>query len=233
MKRLLLLFVICVSLPLCAQQPAGTPRSIRDFLKMSAGDTTTCRIRGVVTRIRSITSGNLYIDDGTGELFIYGITLPGRPGASLRQMDIKAGDTLTFVGRRDVYKGTVEMVSASLIGKSNGPDHDAPVKLDREPSFKGKSGTEAREAFAEWVGKRVKYPAGADGEGTVVVRYVIGRNGGVQEVQVEKGVNPALNAEAVRVVSSSPKWKPAILDGQPLRVTRKVRVDFKKPSATD
>lgn len=232
MRRLLLLIaVVIAALPVFAQQPSGKPTAIRDFLKMSAGDSTVCQIKGVVTRIRSITSGNLYIDDGTGELFIYGITLPDRPGASLRQVDIKVGDTLTFCGRRDVYKGTVEMVSASLLAKSNGPDHDAPLKLDREPSFKGKSGAEGREAFAQWVAQRVKYPSGADGaEGIVRVKYVIGRNGGVQEVQVDKGVNPALNAEAVRVVSSAPKWKPAILDGSPFRLTCWVDVPFSKPA---
>lgn len=237
MKRLLLLLTLgalllaCAALPVSAQAPAGVPRTIKDFLKMSDGDTTTCQVRGVVTRIRNATSGNIYIDDGTGELFIYGIVIPDRPGASLRQLDIKVGDTLTFAGRRDVYKGTIEMVSANILAKSNGPDHDAPIKLDREPSFKGKSGKEARKAFAAWVAQKVRYPEGAEGEGIVRVRYVIGKNGGVQEVQVEKGLNQALNAEAVRVVSSAPKWKPGILNGNPIRLTYMVDVPFHKPGS--
>ena len=234
MKRLLLLLALgalCFPVSVCAQQPAGVPRTIKEFLKMSDGDTTVCQVRGVVTRIRNANAGNVYIDDGTGELFIYGIVIPDRPGASLRHLDIKTGDTLTFAGRRDVYKGTVEMVSANILAKSNGPDHDTPVKLDREPSFKGKSGKEARKAFAAWVAQKVRYPEGADGEGVVRVKYVIGKNGGVQEVQVEKGLNQALNAEAVRVVSSAPKWKPGILNGNPIRLTYMVDVPFHKPGS--
>ena len=227
MKRIVLLFALFAVVPVWAQSGGAVPRSIKEFLKMPAADTTLCQVRGVVTRVSSSTSGNLYINDGTGELYIYGIVVPDQPGASLRRLDIKAGDTLTFNGRREVYQGKVEMVSARLIAKSNGPDHDAPIKLDRDPSFKGKGGKEARKAFEDWVAQRVKYPADAAGaEGTVVVKFVIGRNGGVQEVQVEKGINPALNAEAVRVVSSSPKWKPAVLNGNPIRTTHTVRVQF-------
>lgn len=232
MKRIIVLFLLFAAVPAWAQGGLAVPKTIKEFIKMSLSDTTLCQVRGIVSRIGSTTSGNLHINDGTGELYIYGIVIPDRPGASVRQLDIKVGDTLTFNGRRDVYKGTVEMVSARLVAKADGPDHDAPLKLDREPSFKGKSGKAAREAFAEWVAARVRYPDGAAGaEGTVVVRYVIGRNGGVQEVQVEKGVHPALNAEAVRIVSSSPKWKPAILNGSPHRLTYTVKVPFTAPSA--
>jgi len=231
MKRLFFLLALCACLPLYAQQPSGTPKTISEFLKMSPSDTTVCLVNGVVTRLRSnSSSGNLYISDGTGELFIYGIVDPARPGLSFRHMDIKQGDTVSFSGTRQVYKGTVEMVSARLMSKANGPDHDAPIKYDRELSFKGKSGADAMDAFTQWVNSKVKYPEGAQGaEGTVVVRFVIGRNGGVQEVQVDKGVSQALNDEAVRVVRSSPKWKPAVLDGNPVRLTRKVSVSFTRP----
>jgi TonB family protein len=227
MKRILPLVALVASLPLLAQSPEGVPTTIRDFLKMSNSDTTLCVVKGVVTNIRSISGGNLFIKDDTGELFIYGIIDPAHPGWGFRQMDVKQGDTLTLCGRRQVYKETIEMTSARLLAKSDGPDHNAPVKLDREPQFKGKKGEEAKKAFSQWVSARLKYPqeAGSDG-GTVVVKFVIGRNGGVQEVQVVKGVNQAINSEAVRVVSSSPKWKPAILNGEPIRITYTLPVVF-------
>ena len=63
-------------------------------------------------------------------------------------------------------------------------------------------------AFKQWVMARVKAPAdGASGK--VQVGFVVGRNGGVQEVQILKSTIPSMNEEVMRVVKSSPKWKPA------------------------
>ena len=95
-------------------------------------------------------------------------------------------------------------------------------------SFKGK-GTDA---FSAWVTAHLKYPKDAKAahiDGTVRVKFVIGTNGGVQEVEVEKGVFPSLDAEAVRVVKSSPKWKPGIKDGKPVRVSYTLPVIFVLP----
>jgi TonB family protein len=89
---------------------------------------------------------------------------------------------------------------------------------DKWPTFKGKDAN----AFSSWVTSRLKYPKDAKDahvDGTVLVKFVVGTNGGIQEVEVEKGVFPSLDAEAVRVIKSSPKWKPGIKDGKPIRVT--------------
>ena len=96
---------------------------------------------------------------------------------------------------------------------------------ERWPTFKGKG----PEAFSDWVASHLKYPKEAKAahvEGAVKVQFVIGKNGGVQEVQVLEGVHPALDAEAVRVIKSSPKWKPGIKDGKPCRVTYTLPVIF-------
>lgn len=230
-KAIPALLALFAAAPLLAQAPHGVPTTVRDFLKMSSTDTTTCLIKGVVSSIRSTSGGNFYIKDETGELFIYGIVDPAHPGWGFNQMDISVGDTLALSGRRQVYKTTVEMTSARLVSKAIGPDHGAPVKLDREPSFKGKKGDAARKAFSEWVSARLRYPKEAQGaSGTVYVKFVIGRNGGVQEVQVLKGVNHALNEEALRVVRSAPKWKPAMLNGQPVRTSHTLPIIFFPPS---
>ena len=148
-------------------------------------------------------------------------------------MQVVVGDTLTVVGRRTVYNGTtIEMAGGHLVRKANGPRHaeewaraQAP---DQWPTFKGK-GTDA---FSAWVTAHLKYPKDAKAahiDGTVRVKFVIGTNGGVQEVEVEKGVFPSLDAEAVRVVKSSPKWKPGIKDGKPVRVSYTLPVIFVLP----
>ena len=58
--------------------------------------------------------------------------------------------------------------------------------------------------------------------------FVVGRNGKVQEIQVVDKVHPLLDAEAVRVVASSPKWKPGKYNGQPSRTVLYVPVEFKR-----
>ena len=211
----------------------GQPMSVKQFLKLSPKDTSLCVLTGVVQKVRSSTSGSFYLEDETGTVLIYGLSDAQRPELSFKQLDIVQGDTVTVRGRYYVYNGTtIEMKDGRLLAKSNGPDHDLPFleRLDQKPSFKGKTGDEALKAFAVWVAEHLNYPkeAAEQGlQGRVLVRFVVGRNGKVQEVQVEKGLHPVLDAEAVRVVQSSPKWKPARMDGQTIRITYHIPVIFK------
>jgi TonB family protein len=223
MKRLfIILLAIAATLPLAAQ---GIRKTADEFNKMSRSDTSLVILHGVVTRTRANDQrGVFYLKDETGEAYIYGLE-DGRPGSNVSypQMRIAPGDTLTISGRRTVYNGTtIEMAGGHLLRKADGPDHAAALERmkapDKFPTFKGK-GTEA---FSAWVTAHLKYPKDAKAahiDGTVLVKFVIGTNGGVQEVEVEKGVCPALDAEALRVIRSSPKWKPGIKDGRPVRVT--------------
>ena len=86
------------------------------------------------------------------------------------------------------------------------------------------------EAFAKWVGEHMTYPKEAyeDGiQGRVMVQFVIGTDGSVGDVKVMRGVHELLDAEAVRVVSSSPKWEPGTQDGKPVKVTYMIPLIFK------
>ena len=232
MKRLLiLLLVLSACLPGGAQ---GVRKTADEFNNMSRNDTTLVELHGVVSRMKGDQRGVFYLKDETGEAYVYGL-VDGRPGSnvSFPQMEIVVGDTLTVYGRHSVYDGhIIEMAGGHLARKADGPRHAAEVekthKLDVYPTFKGKD----ESAFTDWVSARLKYPKEAKAahiDGSVLVQYVVGKNGGVQEVQVLKGVHPVLDAEAVRVVRSSPKWKPGIKDGKPVRVTRTVEVVFSLP----
>ena len=228
MKRTLLLSVLAAAL---LQLPsfAGTPvrKTVAEFLAMSDTDTTYCELRGVVTRIQNHERSRLYISDGTGTVYIYGMA--DADGKGVMRLDVRTGDTLTVNGWRFLYDGRViEMKSALYVSHSNGPDHDSTALkdyIDNPPTFRG-GGTDK---FSAWVSSRLVYPKEArevGASGTVMVQFVVGRNGKVQEVQVLQGVHPALNAEAVRVVSSSPKWKPGKVEGRPVRVTYRIPVIF-------
>lgn len=224
MKKLLLLLAL---MPVfCMAQPRQL--SVKEFLKLQVSDTTSYLVQGVVAKVRSSTSGSFYLEDNTGTLLVYGLQDLAQPGKNFNQMDIVKGDTLTVLGRFTIYGGsTLEMKDGRLIRKADGPDHNLSFydRLERKPSFKGKEGAEGLNAFKAWVQKNLKKAADG-GQGTVEVRFVIGRNGGVQEVQAIKGGTSAMRAEAVRVVQSAPKWKPAISDGSPVRMPYTIEVKF-------
>jgi len=212
----------------------GVRKTADEFNKMSSSDTSLVELHGVVSRLRSNPRGVFWLKDATGEAYIYGL-VDGRPGmdVSFVQMQVAIGDTLTVVGRRTVYNGTtIEMAGGHLVRKANGPRHAEEVEKanspDQWPTFKGK-GTDA---FSAWVTEHLKYPKDAKAahiDGTVKIKFVVGSNGGVQEVEVLQGVFPSLDAEAVRVVRSSPKWKPGIKDGKPIRVSYTLPVVFVLP----
>ncbi len=200
---------------------------IKEFLKLSPKDTASYIVSGVVSKIRSSSSGSFYLTDRTGTMLVYGLMDPKEPRASFSMLNIMKGDTLTVQGRFLLYAGqTKEMKDALLISMADGPEHGKTFleRLDRQPSFQGKEGQEGAQTFAKWVSEHVQRPAGE--KGTVVVGYAIGRKGNIQEVQVLSGATPVLNDEVVRVVKSAPKWKAAKYDGNPIRLTGNVRIVF-------
>ena len=232
MKRFIILsFALAAGLTAQAQ---GVRKTADEFNKMSRSDTSLVELHGVVSRLKGDQRGVFYLKDETGEAYVYGL-VDGRPGlnVSFPQMDIAVGDTLTVSGRRTVYNGTtIEMAGGHLLRKANGPHHAEEVEKakspDQWPTFKG----QGADAFAAWVTAHLKYPKDAKAahiDGTVKLKFVVGSNGGVQEVEVLQGVFPSLDAEAVRVVKSSPKWKPGIKDGRPCRVTYTLPVIFSIP----
>ena len=225
----LLLLLLSVLLPLgAAAQDSGKSMTVKEFRKMSPKDTTTCILRGVVTRVRDANRGNLFIDDGTAEVYIYVIRQDWQYRSSYRKCDVREGDTLTLRGRRSVYNGVIEMKYAFLCAKDEGPDHaNMPVRerLDVEPTFRGGD----LETFRQWAQNEIPVvyaDAPYPGEGTVTVQFVVGKNGKVMEVQVVKGVNAAVNAIATDIVKRSPKWKPGKNDGKGVRVTYQIPLVF-------
>ena len=231
--------VVIVILALAAGVPAaaqGVRKTADEFNKMSRSDTSLVILHGVADKVRKDDSrGVFYLQDETGEAYIYGL-LDGRPGShqTYPQMGIAPGDTLTIIGRRTVYNGTtIEMTGGHLLRKADGPRHAEMMAKRNEPDFKPTfRGQSDLRFFTEWVNKNLKYPKDARDahvEGTVKLQFTIGTNGGVQEVQVLQGVYPSLDNEALRVVRSSPKWKPGIKDGKPIRVTYTYSITFALP----
>lgn len=74
----------------------------------------TYRVTGVVTAIANTTYGNFYLNDGTGEIYIYG-TKDSSGNYNWAKFGIEVGDEVTVQGPKTVYGSVVELVDATFI----------------------------------------------------------------------------------------------------------------------
>ena len=84
----------------------------------------------------------------------------------------------------------------------------------------------------KYLGKNIKYPEvaiQAGIQGKVTLRFVVGKDGSIENVTVARGVPgcPECDKEAIRVVKSMPKWKPAKNDGKVVKSYFNLPVTFK------
>lgn len=105
------------------------------------------------------------------------------------------------------------------------PDDDEPfVFVEKMPEFPG--GTTA---LNDYLRNNLVYPTPAKeagAQGTVLVEFVVERDGSVSNATVKVAQFPALDEEALRVVRSLPKWKPGEANGRKVRVYYNVPIRF-------
>jgi TonB family protein len=100
------------------------------------------------------------------------------------------------------------------------------VVVEDMPTFKGGDVN----YFRDWVQERVKYPESLINEkieGKVFVMFVVENDGSVTNVEIMKGVHPELDKETIRVVESSPLWKPGLQRGVPVRVRFSIVTEYR------
>ena len=96
------------------------------------------------------------------------------------------------------------------------------VMVDEMPEFPG-----GIIAFREWVSKNTKYPEKANKiEGKVYVSFFINSKGKAESAKIEKGLSPELDAEALKIVSQMPVWKPGKQNGIPVNVKYTTPIKF-------
>ena len=105
-------------------------------------------------------------------------------------------------------------------------EEEIPLAIvEEKPSFMG--GDE--NTFTKWVHERIIYPevAKENGvQGRVVLTFIVDADGYVKNVTVLRGVDPSIDKEAVRVVSSSPRWTPGRQRDRNVRVRYNFPLNF-------
>ncbi len=98
------------------------------------------------------------------------------------------------------------------------------VKVEQMPTFPGGDAE-----LLKWLSKNIRYPAVAEEngvQGRVILRYVVGADGSINNVSIIRSVDPSLDKEAMRVVKAMPNWNPGIVDGKPVPVWFTLPVTF-------
>lgn len=124
---------------------------------------------------------------------------------------------LTSVGRAQIH------TPVSTSDTTNAAD-DVYIVVETQPEFPG-----GNQAFMQYLVGNVQYPKEAQDkkiEGTVYVSMMIQKDGSVSDVGIMRSVDPLLDNEAVRVVSTSPKWIPGKVKGKPVDVQYTIPITF-------
>jgi protein TonB len=104
---------------------------------------------------------------------------------------------------------------------------DEPVLIaEFMPTFKGKES----QLFRNYISEHIKFPEEAQINGihgTVYASFVIDKAGNVTEVQILRGVNPAIDVAVLEAIKSSPKWEPGMNNGIFVKVRFNMPVSFK------
>lgn len=154
-----------------------------------------------------------------------------KPEEEMKTQD-ELKETKTAIGAFDV-KGNdeaggtvlkaVEDIAAPEPPKQEEEQNKIFEVVEQQPQFPGGS-------VNGWLADHIKYPvvAAENGiHGRVVVQFVVERDGSVSQVRVVRGVDPSLDKEAQRVISSMPKWIPGKQNGQSVRSRFTVPVTFR------
>lgn len=86
------------------------------------------------------------------------------------------------------------------------------------------------QALLNFLSQNIRYPSIAAESGItgkVTVNFVVNKDGSISDATILRGVDQALDKEALRVINSLPRWKPGKQAGKPVRVSFSVPINFK------
>ncbi len=125
-----------------------------------------------------------------------------------------------------IQNAKVEAENASISEnvQENSAQEQVFFIVEEMPEFPG-----GQIALRNFIAESVKYPPEAikNGiQGKVFVNFVVGKDGLVSNLKILRSANPLLDAEALRVVKSLPKWKPGKEKGEAVNVSYTVPINF-------
>ena len=114
--------------------------------------------------------------------------------------------------------------SAQKVVMSAASDNRIFDVVEQMPEFPG-----GMRAGLEFMARNLKYPTKAQEagkQGRVIVQFIVQKDGSLSDLHVLRPVDPWLDAEAIRVIGTMPKWKPGMQHGQAVAVKFTLPVTF-------
>jgi protein TonB len=96
--------------------------------------------------------------------------------------------------------------------------------VETPPEFVG-----GNDALWKYLLENTKYPKDAKengSQGMVIVQFIINEDGSVSNVETKNVLYKSLEEEAIRVISSMPKWNPGTINGNPVKVKYTIPINF-------
>ena len=154
---------------------------------------------------------------------------------SLKELQIKNFSSYTVVTEPDTlggeetdYQGPGAELSASVTPAANTDATDTKLydlgSVEIAPEFPG-----GQKAFGKFLGTNIHYPQAArenNIEGKVYIGFVVEKSGELSDLKIIKGIGSGCDEEALRVLKSSPLWKPGMTEGKPVRTSFTFPVTF-------
>lgn len=138
--------------------------------------------------------------------------------------DIEVADNVSTVS--EDMNATHQIIWIPPVVETEVVDEDIIVDVaEIMPEFPG-----GMAALMKYLGTNIKYPTISQEMGSmgrVIVQFVVDKDGTITNPTVARGVDAYLDKEAIRVVSSMPKWKPGVQNGKKVRVKYTVPVVFR------
>ena len=142
---------------------------------------------------------------------------------------IDENELLTTDDLLDSMKNDTDVLTATVVEPTGGGIFDEPeppkIIVDEPAMFEGGD----LKTFRNWVQSNVIYPPSAIEagiQGTVYLSFIINLKGNLTDIKIQRGVHPSINDETIRVLYSSPQWKPARLNGRVVRQIYNMPVKF-------
>ena len=119
-----------------------------------------------------------------------------------------------------------ELVVVGYASKDSVKDREPVFNVvEQMPSFPG-----GMEALMQYLAKNMRYPVEAQKnkvQGRVVVGFIVSKDGDIKKAHILRGVDPELDAEAIRVIESMPRWMPSMQRGKAVAVSYTLPVMFR------
>ncbi len=165
----------------------------------------------------------------TGAYILEIINLSSKSAEALILLNLVGEVTPPMATDIDVdIKNNIDINSNSPLNQKNNATSDTTqifLVVEQMPSFDGGDDNK----FRAWLAANMQYPKEASDkgmQGRVFVQFVIEKDGSVANAKILRSVDPTLDNEALRVVRSSPKWKPGMQNGKNVRVYWTTPVTF-------